>query len=77
MMNQTRSLRRPYGNQTLIYNWQEERADVKNERIQKPLPSQVDSHHLIVMLIILHLYFYKARSLFCYNIRMWLWNCSR
>lgn len=40
-MLQTSALRRPFGHQTLIYNWQEERADVKNERVQKPLPSQV------------------------------------
>jgi hypothetical protein len=43
-MLQTRSPHRPYGNQTLIYNWLEERADVKNERIQKPLPSQYDHY---------------------------------
>jgi len=42
-MLQTSALRRPFGHQTLIYNWQEDRADVKNERIQKPLPSQVNS----------------------------------
>jgi hypothetical protein len=46
-MLQTSALRRPFGSQTLIYNWLEERADVKNERIQKPLPSQVDSSYLI------------------------------
>ena len=40
-MLQTSALRRPYNEQTLIYNWFEERADVKNERIPKPLPSQV------------------------------------
>ncbi|CAM2721391.1 unnamed protein product [Rotaria socialis] len=39
-----RSVRRPYSNHTLINNWLEERADVKNERIQKPLPSQNDHH---------------------------------
>ncbi|CAF0778179.1 unnamed protein product [Rotaria sp. Silwood1] len=43
-MLQPRSLHRPYSNQTLIYNWQEERADIKNERIQKPLPSQYDHY---------------------------------
>ena len=46
-MIQARSVRRPYSNHTLINNWLEERADVKNERIQKPLPSQVDSRYLI------------------------------
>lgn len=40
-MLQTSALRRPFGSQTMIYNWFEERADVKTERIQKPLPSQV------------------------------------
>ena len=45
-MLQTSALKRPFGNQTLIYNWQEERADIKHERIQKPLPSQVDSAYL-------------------------------
>lgn len=46
-MLQTSALRRPYGNQTLIYNWLEDRADVKNERILKPLPSQVYFSYLI------------------------------
>jgi len=46
-MLQASAFRRPFGSQTLIYNWQEERADVKNERIQKPLPSQVNSFYLI------------------------------
>ncbi len=41
-MLQTSAFLRPYGHQTLIYNWLEERADVKNERIQKPLPSTVN-----------------------------------
>lgn len=40
-MLQQSALRRPFGSETLIYNWFEERADVKNERVQKPLPSQV------------------------------------
>lgn len=44
-MMQKSEQHRPYGRQTCIYNWREERADVKNERIQKPLPSQV-FHHL-------------------------------
>lgn len=43
-MLQTSALRRPFGHQTLIYNWLEERADIKNERVQKPLPSQVYSN---------------------------------
>ncbi|CAF1215641.1 unnamed protein product [Adineta ricciae] len=43
-MFQTSALRRPFGHQTLIYNWQEERADIKNERVQKPLPSQYDHY---------------------------------
>ncbi|CAF5120766.1 unnamed protein product [Rotaria magnacalcarata] len=43
-MIQARSVRRPYSNHTLINNWLEERADVKNERIQKPLPSQNDHY---------------------------------
>ncbi|CAF0989995.1 unnamed protein product [Didymodactylos carnosus] len=36
--------RRPFGNETLIYNWREERADIKYERIPKPLPSQYDHY---------------------------------
>lgn len=52
-MLQTSALRRPFGSQTLIYNWQEERADVKNERIQKPLPSQVNFSYLTLFISIL------------------------
>ncbi|CAF0783923.1 unnamed protein product [Adineta steineri] len=43
-MLKTSAFSHPYRPHTLIYNWQEERADVKNERVQKPLPSQYDSY---------------------------------
>ena len=39
MLEETQILR-PYGNQTLVFPSEEERADIKHQRIQKPLPSQ-------------------------------------
>ena len=51
-MMQKSEQHRPYGRQTMIYNWFEERADVKSERIQKPLPSQVSVlNHLKIVWI--------------------------
>ena len=66
-MLQQSALRRPFKSETLIYNWFEERADVKNERVQKPLPSQVVFPYL-------HFVFttdiFLARSLLYNHVRM-------
>lgn len=53
-MIQTSAQRRPFGHQTFIYNWQEERADIKNQRVQKPLPSQVNSSDRVFLLSFEH-----------------------